>query len=218
MKSLKSISNPNDNNEIENIKNQRNLFRTAIAIISSISFNSVVIYGSTQRLELLSFGIFSTVSWMVIRYFELHICNEDESSVIGERVASQYWEGFLKYVHHHLDEEHFDNFEKKYPEVSGEYKIQDRSLMILIPSSCNFPKKLSRKENGFERVQETFCEIPVSIPGKSPSQEYTYRKPIKLDVHKVYLDFLAGHEVKSQMKYVLFNFPMCLKSCIGKSH
>ena len=30
------------------------------------------------------------------------ICEEDEPSVIGERVASVYWEGFLKYVNHHL--------------------------------------------------------------------------------------------------------------------
>ena len=30
------------------------------------------------------------------------ISKDDEPSVIGERVASVYWEGFLKYVNHHL--------------------------------------------------------------------------------------------------------------------
>ena len=104
------------NVESSNFGNQQVLF-------SSAAFNSVVIYTSTKRWELINFGAFSILSWLVIRYFELvitnfivqknnikvnvyqflkDICEEDEPSVIGERVASVYWEGFLKYVNHHL--------------------------------------------------------------------------------------------------------------------
>ena len=90
------------NDETNNFRNGQVLFRQIIAFFTSAAFNSVVIYTSTKRMELVNFGAFSILSWIVIRYFELDICEEDEPSVIGERVASVYWEGFLKYVNHHL--------------------------------------------------------------------------------------------------------------------
>jgi len=105
--------------------------------------------------------------------------------------------------------------------MTGEgYEFNYRSLIILIPSSANFPKVLSRKKNGFEKIQDRFCEIPVNIPGEFSSRVYNHRKPIKLDAHRVYLDSLEIEEggklvVKSYMKNILFDFPMCLKSCIG---
>ena len=98
--------------------------------------------------------------------------------------------------------------------TGGGYEFTNRSLIILIPSSANFPKVLSRKENGFEKIQDRFCEIPVNIPGEFSSRVYNHRKPIKLDAHRVYLDLEI--EEKSFMKNILFDFPMCLKSCIGK--
>jgi hypothetical protein len=136
-------------------------------------------------------------------------------------VASVYWEGFLKYVNHHLGEHQFDEFEKDHPEMTGGgYEFTNRSLIILIPSSANFPKVLSRKENGFEKIQDRFCEIPVNIPGEFSSRVYNHRKPIKLDAHRVYLDLEIEEGGKSvvvmkNMKNILFDFPMCLKSCIG---
>ena len=111
------------NDETNNFRNRQVLFRQIIAFFTSAAFNSVVIYTSTKRWELVNFGAFSILSWIIIRYFELvrinfivqkiyikvnvyqflkDICDEDEPSVIGERVASVYWEGFLKYVNHHL--------------------------------------------------------------------------------------------------------------------
>ena len=103
--------------------------------------------------------------------------------------------------------------------TGGGYGFNDRSLIIFIPSSANFPKVLSRKKNGFEKIQDRFCEIPVNIPGEFSSRVYNHRKPIKLDAHRVYdLEIEEGGEsvVKSFMKNILFDFPMCLKSCIGK--
>ena len=148
---------------------------------------------------------------ITVYQFLKDICEEDEPSVIGERVASVYWEGFLKYINHHLGDHHFE---------AGGYEFNDRSLIILIPSSANFPKVPSRKKNGFEKIQDRFCEIPVNIPGEFSSRVYNHRKPIKLGAHRVYLDFLSeeGGElvVKSHMKNILSDFPMCLKSCIGK--
>ena len=112
-----------------------------------------------------------------------------------------------------VGEHQFEKFEKDHPEMTGEgYEFNDRSLIILIPSSANFPKVPSRKKNGFEKIQDRFCEIPVNIPGEFSSRVYNHRKPIKLDAHRVYLDLV----VKSYMKNILFDFPMCLKSCIGK--
>ena len=110
---------------------------------------------------------------------------------------------------------HFEAFEKEHPEMTGGgYEFNNRSLIILIPSSANFPKVPSREKNGFEKIQDTFCEIPVNIPKKGV---YNHRKPIKLDAHRVYLDFRSENgELKSYMKNILFDFPMCLKSCIGK--
>ena len=116
----------------------------------------------------------------------------------------------------------FDEFEKNHPEMTGGgYEFNHRSLIVLIPSSANFPKVPSRKKNGFEKIQDRFCEIPVNIPGEFSSRVYNHRKPIKLDAHRVYLDSLEIGEggklvVKSYMKNILFDFPMCLKSCIGK--
>ena len=114
----------------------------------------------------------------------------------------------------------FDEFEKNHPEMTGGgYEFNDRSLIILIPSSANFPKVLSRKKNGFEKIQDRFCEIPVNIPGEFSSRVYNHRKPIKLDAQRVYLDLeieKGNEKVQSFMKNILFDFPMCLKSCIGK--
>jgi hypothetical protein len=114
----------------------------------------------------------------------------------------------------------FDEFEKNHPEMTGGgYEFNDRSLIILIPSSANFPKVLSRKKNGFEKIQDKFCEIPVNIPGEFSSRVYNHRKPIKLDAQRVYLDLeieKGNEKVQSFMKNILFDFPMCLKSCIGK--
>lgn len=207
------------NDETNNFRNRQVLFRQIIAFFTSAAFNSVVIYTSTKRWELVNFGAFSILSWIIIRYFELDICDEDEPSVIGERVASVYWEGFLKYVNHHLGDHQFDEFEKNHPEMTGGgYEFNDRSLIILIPSSANFPKVLSRKKNGFEKIQDRFCEIPVNIPGEFSSRVYNHRKPIKLDAQRVYLDLeieKGNEKVQSFMKNILFDFPMCLKSCIG---
>ena len=117
----------------------------------------------------------------------------------------------------------FDEFEKNHPEMTGVgYQFNDRSLIILIPSSANFPKVLSRNENGFEKMQDRFCEIPVNIPGEFSSRVYNHRKPIKLDAHRVYLDLKIKEDGKwvhhsSFMKNILFDFPQCLKSCIGAS-
>ena len=118
---------------------------------------------------------------------------------------------------YYVGDHQFDEFEKNHPEMTGGgYEFNDRSLIILIPSSANFPKVPSRKINGFEKIQDRFCEIPVNIPGEFSSRVYNHRKPIKLDAHRVYLDFRSGEDVKSYMKNILFDFPMCLKSCIGK--
>ena len=59
------------NDEISNFKNQQVLFKQIIAFFTSAAFNSLVIYTSTKRWELVNFGAFSILSWIVIRYFEL---------------------------------------------------------------------------------------------------------------------------------------------------
>ena len=59
------------NDESSNFGNQQVLFRQIIAFFTSAAFNSVVIYTSTKRWELVYFGGFSIISWIVVRYFEL---------------------------------------------------------------------------------------------------------------------------------------------------
>ena len=43
----------------------------------------------------------------------------------------------------------FSAFEKEHPE---EYPFSQKSLQILIPSSCSFPKKLDLSSNGIETI------------------------------------------------------------------
>ena len=102
-----------------------------------------------KRIKLLIFGVFSSTFWIFIHHFQLDVCPDDESSILGERVASVYWEGYLKYVNHHLKTEHFNEFEKNHPD---EYEFKEKKLMILIPKSSTFPKNLTRKGNGFHKV------------------------------------------------------------------
>ena len=59
------------NVESSNFGNQQVLFNQIIAFFTSVAFNSVVIYTSTKRWELVYFGGFSIISWIVVRYFEL---------------------------------------------------------------------------------------------------------------------------------------------------
>ena len=59
------------NDETSNFRNRPALFRQIVAFFASAAFNSVVIYTSTKSWELVNFGAFSILSWIVIRYFEL---------------------------------------------------------------------------------------------------------------------------------------------------
>ena len=87
----------------------------------------------------------------------------------------------------------FDEFEKNHPEMTGGgYEFNDRSQIILIPSSANFPKVLSRKKNGFEKIVR-YCFTGYFL---WDGHNITYLKEIKcdncfsLDIRVFYLKLL----------------------------
>ena len=71
IKDIKFGKSKEVNDETSNFRNRQVFIRQIIAFFTSAAFNSVVIYTSTKRWELVNFGAFSILSWIVIRYFEL---------------------------------------------------------------------------------------------------------------------------------------------------
>ena len=131
-----------------------------------------------------------------------------------------------------LADQDFEDFEKA---NCKEKKFVSRAIHILLPRSCTFPKapiepnkapeywpKLIKEQEklepgkAFEKLETLHQphyrieQIDARIFRKIPVQNYgkKRRNPINLNVFRVYNG--AVHET------VLYDFPMCLKSALGK--
>ena len=120
------------------------------------------------------------------------------------------------------ESKHFDDFENSHIE---EYKFEKRALIIVLPSSAEWPKNPERFSDGFEEIvrdnnsislmitfksfvfqDDVFCEIRTNIPNFS-KRMYRRRK-IALKASRVYDE--------AKVISVLYDFPSCLKTNLSK--
>lgn len=153
-----------------------------------------------------------------------------DEDYIARQLASMYYRGYLEHIASDICDQRFEDFEEKNP---WEKKFSVRAIHILLTRSCTFPKvpivenktkeywkeeltkfaKLNKTEkfdlesnqlsNRIEQIKDCkFREVPIQDYGSKR------RHPIKPNVFRVYKGF--DHET------VLYDFPMCLKSALGK--
>ena len=175
--------------------------------ISSIFFLIGQWWYSNPDDELLLNVIVTGLIWILCIHFEILHSPVEENPNLGLGLAWSYWNGFLEHFVKHLDKNPhlFDEFENKFQE----HTISCKAIHLIIPKSCDFPKKLSREDNWIHEISQKdeanrqikeFCSIPISAEWKRPN--------ISIKLYRIYSQF---DEVTTY-----FNFPMSLKTGLGK--
>jgi len=167
---------------------------------------------------------------------------KSDEDYVARQLASMYYRGYLEHIASDICDQRFDDFERKNP---WEKKFSVRAIHILLTRSCTFPKvpivetkehwneewakKFETKTKKIKYVANLDTEVDMNVfpdpcnqlPNRIeqikdckfrevPIQDYgsKRRPPIKPNVFRVYKGF--DHET------VLYDFPMCLRSALGK--